>query len=67
MPAPPTEVAAFSGMFSGLDRSLAPTEPTPRADEAAAVEGSVVVDVLVTPISTASASTWFRFELEKVT
>lgn len=64
MPAAPTEVAAFRGMFRGLERSLA-SEPGAKAEAAAAaVEGKVVVEALVTPISTASASTWFRLELE---
>jgi len=62
MPAPPTDVAALRGILSGLDRSLPIIVPNPKADEAA-VEGNVVVVVLLTPISTASASTWFRLEL----
>lgn len=49
--------AALSGMFKGLERSLTAPEPGTKDEEPAAVDGSVVLDVLVTPISTASAST----------
>lgn len=62
--APP---ATFSGIFNGLERSTAAMiAPPADAPQPADVEGSVVVVVLVTPISTASASTWFKLELHEI-
>lgn len=65
-------MGAPSGIFNGLERStVAMMAPPAEVNEAAAGppptvdEGSAVVVVLVTPISTASASMRFRLELEE--
>lgn len=65
-------MGAPSGIFNGLERStVAIMAPPAEVNEAAAGppptvdEGSAVVVVLVTPISTASASMRFRLELKE--
>lgn len=69
MPTGVAPIGAPSGILNGLERSTVAIMGPVGVSEAAAgppptvADGSAVVVVLVTPISTASASMWFRLEL----